>query len=461
MSQIELRRNKAPKLNRRSFLAGSGIAMSLPLLEAMLPTGKTAFAQSDTPSRLITMFTGNGMWMDSWTPKSEGRDFELSPSLAPLAPVKDNVLVLSRLHNSVVGNLPGGQARGSAGFLTCSPITPGPLQAGISMDQVIAQQVGSATQFPTLDYAIDGGDGTTLQGVDRNCDNGLSCAYLRQISWSSPTTPVPNESDPRKAFDRLFSQNNNNSYLKRITAYDKSVLDSIRKDANQLEKQLGIKDKEKLQEYLASVQELEARLKTNADIESEMQKACSSFDRPALTDSLYHEKSRAFNQIMVMALQCDLSRVITYMFSNGGSGRTYSHLGISTHHAGISRFAQFGPGAHRDNQQKIDKYHTEELADLCIKLDNTIDVTGKSLLDSTVVYRGSNFTDNATQSQYSLPVVLVGSCNGYFDVGQHIRYAEPGKELGSLYLNIMEAMGTPQTQFATSTEKLPMIKANS
>ena len=455
MSQIELRRNKTPKLNRRSFLGCSGIAMSLPLLEAMLPTGKTAFAQSDTPSRFITMFTGNGMVMEDWTPTTQGRNFELSPSLAPLEPLKDKTLVLSGLHNLILPIGHGAHARGTGAFLTCALIkktsSSKEVMAATSMDQIIAQQIGHATRFPSLNYALTRTAMPTSYGGAS--DNGYSSAYVHFISWSSPTTQVPNESDPRNAFDKLFSDTTNNAHLKRIAAYDKSVIDSVLTDAIRLEKQIGIKDKEKLQEYFYNIRALEKQISLQAKSELQPQNVCDSFERPALGGE-YPQKSRIFNDLMVMALQCDLTRIVTYMFSSGQSNRPYSHLGLGGHH-NTSRKADL---------KRIDRYHNEELTDLCTKLDSTIDVTGKSLLDSTVVYRGTEFRDHVTHSQVGLPIVLVGSCNGYFDTGQHLDYGipnKPGPGVSSLYLSIMDAMGAPQTQFATSTEKLPMIKTNS
>ncbi len=439
MKRIETKINKAPKLSRRSFLGGTGVCISLPLLEAMLPTGKTAFAQSASPTRMITVFTGNGIHMQTWTPNATGRNYTLPETLEPLAPLKNDMLVLTGIENAPAKpNGVGDHGAGSGGFLTCSSVrrSTSDLLAAVSMDQVAAQRIGGATRFASLQLGINAGG-----GIGGNCDNNFSCAYLRNISWSTPKTPMPKISDPRQAFDRLFSDlsdSGSNAEIQRLATLNKSVIDNVLEDANRLEAQLGSNDRAKLQEYLNSIRELEEQL--------EMEPSAGSCNPPVRPGSNlnYQEKSRAMNDIMVMAFQCDQTRIISHMLSNGLSGQRYSHLGIGNGHHSISHHGS--RQSNYDQLKKIDKYHMEELSYLAQKLKATTDIQGKSLLDSTVIYYSSEISDGNRHNHDNLPILLIGSANGYFDTGRHIRYS--GRPpLANLYTSMLEAVGAPVDRF--------------
>ena len=451
MSKIELRRNKAPKLSRRSFLAGSGVCMSLPLLEAMLPFGKTAFAQNiGSPARMITVFTGNGIHMQTWTPSTTGANYSLPATLQPLAAVKNDMLVLTGIENAPgKPSGAGDHGSGSGAFLTCVQVrrSTSDLYAAVSMDQVAAKKIGGATRFASLELGIDAGG-----GVGGNCDNNYSCAYLRNISWSSPSTPMPKIDDPRQAFNRLFSDisntgSSNNSQLQKLAALDKSVIDNVLADVNKLNTQLGTTDRQKLQEYLTSIRELETRLSSSTPTSGG---ACSVPAMPG-TGLSYHAKSRAMNDIMVMAFQCDLTRIVTHMLSKGLSGQQYTHLGISNGHHNISHHAS--RQSNYDMLKKIDKYHMEELAYLVTKMKATTDVQGKNLLDSSVVYYSSEVSDGNKHNHDNLPVLLIGSCNGYFKTGRHVQFSNK-PQLASLYMSMLDAVGAPVSSFGNSTSKL-------
>lgn len=452
MKKIELRKNKLPKLSRRSVLAGGGTLMALPLLEAMLPSQKMAFAQDATPPRLITVFTGNGMNMDTWTPANAGRDFDLSATLEPLAPFKDKTLVLSGLQNSPARPaIHGHHGAASGAFLTCTRVRQSidDVRAAISMDQEIGGSQHGSTPFPTLDISADSGS-----GVGGHCDNGYSCLYLRNISWSDATTPVHTEHDPNKVFYRLFrdktlfpefTQNN------RPPNYHRSVIDGVLGDANRLRSQLGAADNLKLQKYLSGIRELELRLEG-------FQKYFNlpEHEAPEMEPESYFERGRILVDLMVKAFESDLTRVGTYMLSKGLSSRKYTHLGLTTHYHSLATSAGAGVLSARDKISKIDKFNMEEVAHICSRLSDSVDVTGKSLLDSTVVYRSSSMGDLKLHSSKNLPVVLIGSCNGYFDVGQHIHYTN-APELGELYLSIMDAMGVPRRRFGISANRLAQV----
>ncbi len=454
MSKIELRRNKAPQLNRRSFLAGSGVAMSLPLLEAMLPTGKTAFAQNQNASRILTVHTGNGLQMDTFTPSGTGSNYSLPATLQPLSGLKDKLMVLTGVQNSPAKpSGAGDHGAGSGGFLTCASVkrSTSDLRAATSMDQVIAQKLNAGTKFQSIDVSVDGNS-----GKGGNCDNNFSCVYMRNLSWTTPTKPKPTEGNPRTAFDKLFQDvssgnNSGNSQLQQIEALNKSVIDSVLEDVKKLENQLGTTDRAKLQEYLTSIRDIERQLSTTPSVPVS---ACSPGSRPGSSspsNDNYRARSRAFSDIIAMAFQCDLSRVATYMLSKGLSGRVYKHLGLGNNHHNISHHAN--QTSKRNQLKQIDKYHMTELAYLCEKLNNARDVTGKSILDSTVVYYSSEVSDGNRHNHDNLPILLIGSCNNYFKVGQHVRLGSK-PELGQLYLSFMDAMGVPQGKFGISNSKL-------
>lgn len=457
MSKIELRRNKAPKLSRRSFLAGSGIAMSLPLMEAMLPTGKTAFA-ADGPSRILSVHTGNGIHMQTFTPSADGRNYSLPQTLEPLSKLKNKMMVLTGIQNSPA-KPPGGvgdHGSGSGGFLTCSTVNRSTtnLRAATSMDQVIAQNLNAGTKFQTIDLSVDGNS-----GKGGNCDSQYSCIYLRNLSWTSPTNAKHTEGNPRTAFDNIFKDisgggNTGGQQQAQISELNKSVIDSVLSDVNRLEKQLGATDREKLQEYLTGIRDIERQLD---NVDTMPVNACSPGAAPASSgpsDNTYRERTKAFSDIIAMAFQCDLSRVATYMMSKGLSGRVYKHLGHGNNHHNLSHHA--GDGGKHAQLRAIDKYHMSELAYLCEKLDNMTDVTGQSILDSTVVYYSSEISDGNAHNHDNLPILLIGSCNGYFDVGRHVKFGSK-PELGSLYLSFMDAMGVRQNRFGISSSPLSGI----
>lgn len=435
MRPIEFRRRQVAKLSRRSFLAGSGVCISLPLLEAMLPLGKTAFAENATPTRMLTMFTGNGIHMQTFQlneSQTFNNDFGTATTLNPLLPLIDDVTTIKGLVNNPMGDENRGHGTGSASFLTCAKAERNRIYTSISMDVITANKMGHQTPIPLLHIGLDKA-GTGFPS------NGWSAAYMGNISWQNPTTPTPKEIDPQQLFNRLFRasppKNNLNNNIDELL--NKSVLDAVLDDANRLQRQLGATDKEQVESYLASVRELELRLQLS-------QTNCK---HPTLgPNGNFVTNSRLMNDLMVMAFTCDLTRIISYMFSNGLSARQYTHLGSAmghheaSHHAGHSNKIEL--------LRKIDTYHMQELADLCIKLKNHTDIQGQSLLDSCIVYYSSEFADGNSHGHYDLPIVLVGKGNGAIRPGRHINVGRT--QLANLYLTMMNAVGANVDSFASS-----------
>ncbi|MDZ7922537.1 MAG: DUF1552 domain-containing protein [Marinagarivorans sp.] len=454
MSQIELRRNKAPKLDRRSFLAGSGVCLSLPLLEAMLPTGKTAFAQSATPTRMLTFFTGNGCHMQTFQPTTAGDhtadgSFRGASSLAPLKDLWQDVTTIKGLNNDPMRGQTGDHGKGSGAFMTCDTVQKNTISSRITMDVVAANSIGSQTRFSNLHLGLDKA-GTGFP------DNGFSAAYMGNISWINPNTPVPKEVSPQNLFNKLFggtlptTSTTPTGTVDTRSVVDRSVLDAVLADVNRLQNKLGTTDKEKLQGYLEGVRDLEKQLAAN----SAPIVVTASCKKPTIgANGNFVTNSRLMNDLMVMAFTCDLTRIISYMFSNGLTGRAYSNLGISGGHHSISHH-----GSSQSNYtmlKKIDTYHMEELADLCKKLKAQKDVQGKSLLDSTIVFYSSEIADGNSHSHYNLPVVLVGKGNGVVKSGRHMNIA--ATNMANLYLTMMKAVGANVNSFTNSTGALSLV----
>ena len=441
MKPIELKRTQIPTLGRRSFLAGSGVCMSLPLLEAMLPKGKTAFAQDATPTRMLTMFAGNGCHMETIQQDASAvfaGNFGSATSLNPLLPLIDDVTTIKGLFNDPMKGQTGDHGKGTAAFLTCAKAEKQRISTNISMDVITANQMGHETPIPLIHMGLD----RVGAGFP---DNGFPGAYLGNISWQNATTPVPKEIDPQALFNRLLGASLPN---KAIGAnINKSVIDAVLEDANRLQRRLGVADKEKIQSYLDSVHELERQLHLSGQMG---QGACSTPTLGANGDFVIN--SRLMNDLMVMAFTCDLTRIISYMFSNGLSGRVYQNLGIRDGHHNIADHG--GQLANKEKLREIEVYRIGELADLCQKLKAHTDIQGQSLLDSCIVYYSSEIADGNSHSHYNLPIVLVGKGNGVIRPGRHINVGT--SPLANLYLTMMNAVGANVNAFANSSGGLDL-----
>ena len=442
MSQIKLRRNKAPKLNRRSFLAGTGVCLSLPLLEAMLPAGKTAFAQNvGSPGRMLTFFTGNGCHMQTFTPGSTGDfsgGFRGATTLDPLRDLWQDITTIKGLHNDPMRGETGDHGKGSGAFMTCARVQKNTISSHTTMDVIAARQIRDQTPIQNLHIGLDrAGSGFP--------DNGYSAAYLGNISWENSSTPVTKEVDPQRLFNRLFSGDlpTGGSGADTGVAVNQSILDVVLEDINRLNNQLGTADREKLQGYLSGVRDLESRIQNSASNEPPP----TSCQKPNIgSASSFSAKSPLMNDLMVMAFTCDLTRVISYMFSNGLTGRSYNNIGVGGSHHNISHHG--GRSSDHEKLRKIDRYHMEQLADLCKKLKAQTDIQGNSLLDSCFVYYSSEIADGNSHSHYNLPIVLVGKANGNIRPGRHIDFGN--NRLANLYLNMMRHVGANVNSFGDS-----------
>jgi hypothetical protein len=451
-------------LSRRRFLRGLGACMALPALESLVPVRALAaealagsnFAKTATgaPLRMAFVYFPNGAIQPNWWPKGEGKDFELARTMEPLAPVKHELQVLGGMDhvNATPGpDGAGDHARASGTFLTGVRVkkTAGSdIQAGISIDQVVANQIGHVTRFPSLELTCD--------AVRRsgNCDSGYSCAYQYNLAWRSPNTPVAPEPNPRLLFERLFGagapgERANN--LQRRHAQQRSILDFVLDDARVVQGQLTYRDKQKLDEYLFSVREIEKRIEKAERFGQTPDPAVST---PAGVPSSYEEYIQVMFDMMILAFQTDSTRIGTFLLANEGSNRAFSEIGIAEGHHFLT---------HHQNKEdmiekvaEIDLWYMKQFARFLQKMEQTKDVDGKSLLHNSMIVYGSGNSDGNRHTHTNLPVLLAGSGGGTLTPGRFIKHG--GVPMSNLLLSLADRMGVQGVErLGDSTGRVEMV----
>lgn len=441
------------KISRRTVLKGIGTAVSLPMLEGMLPT--SALAQSvktaQRPVRMAFMFVPNGMNMSHWRPVAEGALAGLPSTLQPLEKVKDLLSVYSGLaqHQAhALGDGPGDHARSTAVWLTGvhpKKTAGADIRNGPSVDQIAAQRIGNRTRFPSLEIGCERG----AQAGD--CDSGYSCAYSSNVSWRSETTPVAKEVNPRLVFERLFGNGEAGEEAEsrfRRDRYRKSILDLVLEDALALRKDLGKKDVQKLDEYLDGVREIESRLER---IEKENPGAfLSANQRPKGVPAEYGEHIRLMGDMMVLAFQADLTRVATFMFANDGSNRPFRQIGIADGHHDISHHANAADKLEKKRQ--IDRWQVEQLAYVLERMQSVKELDG-TLLDNSMVVFGAGISDGNRHNHDDLPILMAGKGGGSIRTGRHMKFA-PNTPLTNLFITMLDKVGVDVEKLGDSTGKL-------
>ena len=430
---------------RRTVLRGIGASLALPLLDGMVPAFAGLRSAVAKPVRLGVVYVPNGMAMEYWTPTAEGTAFELTPILQPLAPFRDQLLVLSGL-SAVRGG--GAHASASTRFLTGTPSKKGEydLRGDISMDQVAAKELSQYTQLASLELALDGRESAG------SCDAGYSCAYTNTISWRGATTPLPMENNPRAVFEQLFGDSGSTDTAARLARVreDRSVLDSVTDKVAALERGLGPVDRGKLGEYLEAVRDIERRVQ-KAEQQSAQQ--LPVVEQPAGIPGTYKEHAELMFDLQVLAYQTDLTRIITFMMARELSGRSYPEIGVADAHH---------PTSHHENQtdriallSKINTYHTTLFAGYVEKLRSTSDGDG-SLLDHMVLIYGAGISNSNAHSPDDLPILLLGGAAGQLKGGRHLRYPKE-TPMTNLLLTVMEKVGVPMERIGNSTAKLELL----
>jgi hypothetical protein len=407
---------------------------------AQVAAGKAAAA----PLRMAYCYVPNGIHMQDWKPKEAGENYELTPTLKVLEPFRQDMLVLTGLAHDKAeanGDGPGDHARAMATFLTgCQAKKTGgaDIRVGISVDQLAAQKIGAATRFASLELSCDKGR------QSGECDSGYSCAYSSNISWKTESTPVPPETNPRLVFERLFSGSSDIATAaarREREKYQKSILDYVREDAARLQNKLGANDKRKLEEYLTSVREIEARL---TRVEQGNQAELGSVTKPTGIPKEYNEYLRLMADMMVLAFQTDTTRISTFIFANEGSNRSYAFMDVSEGHHDLSHHGR--DAKKQEKIAKINRFHLEQFAYLLGKMKSIKEGDG-TLLDNSMVVYGSCIGDGNRHNHNDLPVVVLGKGGGTIKTGRHMMF-EKNKEipLANLWMSLLDRMGAKEVE---------------
>lgn len=438
------------RISRRTVLRGLGAAVALPWLDAMASRVLSAPAPAKIPNRLAFLYVPNGINMAEWTPKGEGKSFELPYTLQPLAAVKDDLLVLTGLTADKArphGDGGGDHARALAAFLTgCQPRkTDGAdIKAGTSADQVAASRLGHLTRLASLEIGCDRG------AMAGNCDSGYSCVYSSTMSWRSATMPLPKEVDPRLVYERLFGNGPDRQRAQRDLRR-KSVLDFVRDDAGTLRGKLGAGDQRKLDEYFTAIRDVEQRM-ARAGQMGEVKKP--PMGQPSGIPPAYEEHIRLMCDLLVLAFQADITRVCTFVLANEGSNKPYPFAGVPEGHHDLS---------HHGNDPKklakireINKFHVKQLAYLVTKLKSVREGDG-TLLDHAMVAYGSGNSDGNRHNHDDLPIVVAGKAGGTLATGRHLRYPRE-TPLNNLWLSLLDRMDASVETLGDATGRLANLQ---
>ena len=433
-------------LSRRTLLRGLGATLALPVLDSMIPALSALANTGAAPvKRLGVFYVPNGMSMPYWFPKTEGPLTEMPPTLQSLAAFKDRVLLCGGLADEPANRVKGGgdHARSAGTFLTGVPfkLTSGADVFGsISMDQIAAKQFSKETQLASLELGIES---NAMLG---SCDGGASCAYTNTIAWSSETTPLPIENDPRAVFERLFGTSGSTDKVARLARIeqDRSILDFVGQQINSLQRRIGPGDKVRVTEYLDSVRDVERRIQM---AEQQNSRELPVVDQPIGIPADYAEHARLMMDMLALAYQTDLTRVSTFMLAKEVSGRSYPEIGVADSHHPVSHH-QDEP-AKLERLYKINEYHFRQFAYLVDKLSKLPDGDG-NMLDHTLFLYGTGISDSNTHFHDDLPIALVGGKAAGIRGGRYVRYPK-GTPLTNLHVTILQNMGVPVEHMGDST----------
>jgi hypothetical protein len=432
-------------LPRRTVLRGLGATMALPFLDAMLPAfSMRGLAAAKPVHRFQTFYVPNGMAMEYWLPKGEGTAFELSPILEPLAPFREQMLVLSGLkanwnyiHAGASGSFLTGTVRGGRNEIE--------IIADVSVDQLLARHFAGETQVASLELSMDA---PANAGA---CTGILSCVYTHTLSWRSPTQPLPMEWNPRAVFERLFgdSGSTNRAAREARLRQHKSILDSVTEKLASLKRELGPQDQAKVDQYADAVRDVERRI-GKAEQQSGLE--LPALEQPQGAPPVFEDHLALMLDLQLLAFQSDLTRVISFMLGKEQSARPYPQIGVPEAHHPLSH--------HNDvpeliaHMSKINRYHTQLFSKYLERLRATPDGDG-SLLDHTTILYGSGISNSTRHSGDNLPLLVMGGGAGTLKGGRHLTYS--GKPtMANLLVTLMDKMDVPVERVGGSTGKLPL-----
>jgi hypothetical protein len=433
-------------LPRRTFLRGLGTTLALPLLDAMVPSMTALADTAAAPARLRRLgFVYMPMGCDTprWTPPGAATLDELSPILSSLAPVKEHVTAITNME--LRNAYPGTHATSNCAFLSAARAKwteSTDYYLGTTVDQIAAQHIGQETQLPSLEMSMD------LLATVGQCDNGYACVYQNNLSWSSPTTPLPSEAHPRIVFERLFGEGGSSADRRAALKKRASLLDSVTDEIARLKNTLGPADRARVGKYLETVREVERRIqKAEADAKENV---LPDLDRPVGVPALYADHARLMFDLQVLAFQGDITRVITFQLARETSGRTYPEIGVPDAHHPLTHHGNDPQKIAR--MAKINTFHVSLFAEFLAKLKATPEGSG-TLLDHSLYLYGSGMGNPNLHDHVNLPILVAGGAAGKMKGGRHIRYEKP-TPLANLHLTLLEKVGVRLDSFADSRGKV-------
>lgn len=447
-------------LSRRHFLRGLGASIALPAFASLRPwtalgagavsAGKLASTASGAPLRTAFVFFPNGAIPSAWWPNGEGKEFELGATLKPLEGHRQQLQVLGGLDHRAAEPGPDGggdHARGNGVFLTGVRLKKSAtdIQAGVSIDQAMAREVGHLTRFASLELT---GDTGRYSGA---CDSGYACAYQHNLSWSSPTTPVAAEANPRMVFERLFgggAAGERATNLKRRQQEQRSVLDFVMEDARGMERRLNSRDRDKLDQYLTGIREIETRIQKAEKFGAAKD---PGIETPPGIPTDYGQHLQLMYEMLVLAFQTDSTRVATMLLAHDGSNRSFADIGIPEGHHDLSH--HFNDAEKIRKVAAIDLWYAQQFAKFLDKLKATKDVDGRSLLDNSMIVYGGGNADANRHTHSNLPIVLAGGGGGTLTPGRFVKHGS--KPTTNLFLSLADRMGMKSLErFGDSTGRL-------
>lgn len=441
---------------RRRFLKGLGLAVALPTLErfALSPAQAAqlpATTADGDPLRLAFLYIPNGVNVDRWFPEGEGKDYKLGQSFDSVKHLRDDFQFVRgmELKGGWAGpDGPGDHARANASFLTGmrpKKTAGADIEVGISVDQVAANHIGGETRFSSLELSCDG---VRKSG---SCDSGYSCAYQFNLAWRTPHAPLAPEQNPRLVFERLFGggEDSDRDQNRKQRMYDRrSVLDFVMEEANQLHKELGNNDRQKMDEYLTGIREIERRIE-RAEQFGDLPSV--ELETPSGIPARYEDHIRLMLDIQALAFQTDSTRVATFLLAHDGSNRSFKEVGVSEGHHHLSHHQKKEDWL--EKIAKIDEFYISQFGYFLEKMKELKDPSGKSLLDNSMIVFGGGLSDGNRHNHDNLPIVLAGRGGGSLNPGKVLNAGEK-VPMTNLYVSLMENMGIPEDEFADSTGKL-------
>ncbi len=433
-------------LPRRTLLRGMGATIALPLLDAMVPAMTAQARTAAAPvRRLGYIYIPMGANLDEWTPPGEGdRLVQLSPILESLEPFKQGLTVITNLENRNAYSA-GNHATANSGFLSAAKakMTEGAdYELATTVDQIAAQRAGVQTALPSLELSMD------LQTNVGDCDNGFACVYQNNLSWSSPTTPLPSIAHPRVAFERLFGDGGTAAERRAELRIDNGILDWVRTDLTRLKKELGPGDNRTVDEYLDTVREVERRIQRAEETTEGV--PLPDLARPVGVPAVYADHARLMFDLQTLAMRGDITRVMTFQLARETSNRTYPEIGVPDPHHPTSHHAN--DPVKLAKLAKINAFHVSLFGYYLAKLSSTPDGDG-SLLDHCVLLCGSGMGNPDVHDHLNLPILVAGGGAGGLAGGRHIKYEEP-VPLANLHLTLLDKFGVRLDTFGDSTGRV-------